>query len=99
MLILMRRFRLDLCRKGRPDISDSLHSLALCFTSRYEKQASIADLEEAITFCRPPGHSDRAMASNDLASNLRRRLGTNTVNIEVISLHRSALDLCPEGHR
>ena len=102
MLILMRRFRLDLCRKGGLDISDSLHSLALCFTSRYEKQVSIADLEEAITFCRPPGHSDRAMAFNNLASNLRRRflrLRTNPVNIEVISLHRSALDLRPEGHR
>ena len=39
---------LDLRPEGHPDRSDSLHSLALYFGSRYHKQASAVDLEAAI---------------------------------------------------
>ena len=56
---------LDLRPEGHPNRSYSLHNLALCFSNRYGKQASVEDSEEAITLgraalkLRPSGHLDR----------------------------------------
>ncbi|KIM56890.1 hypothetical protein SCLCIDRAFT_88649, partial [Scleroderma citrinum Foug A] len=61
--ISLHQSALDLRPTGHSDRSDSLHSLALCFSDRYDKQGAIADLEEAITLgraalaLRSPGHS------------------------------------------
>ena len=49
----------------------------------------------------PPGHSDRSMSLNNLASSLRDRLNQRGVLSdldEAIDLHRAALALCPPGH-
>ena len=50
---------------------------------------------------RSPSHLDRAVTIYNLADDLRRRFlvfGANAELDEVISLHRSALDLRPVGH-
>ncbi|KIM50998.1 hypothetical protein SCLCIDRAFT_1224956, partial [Scleroderma citrinum Foug A] len=74
---------------------------------RYNKQGTIADLEEAITLgraaseLRSPGHSGRAVTFYNLTIDLRSRylkLGMNDDLNEAISLHQSALDLRPAGH-
>ena len=39
---------LDLCPESHPDRFDSLHNLAICFSDRYNKQALVAYLEEAM---------------------------------------------------
>ena len=105
--ISLNQSTLNLCPEGHPYRSDSLHSLALCFSNRYDKQGSIADLEEAITLgraaleLRSPSHCHRAATLYSLAEDLRRRFmaqGANADLDEAISLHRSALDLRPVGH-
>jgi len=105
--IVLHRAALDLCPAGHSDRSDSLRSLALCFSHRYNKQRTIADLEEAITLGRAalelcsPGHSHRGLTLYILANLLRDRfleLDTDCDLDEAISLHRLALILCPAGH-
>ena len=85
----------------------SIHSLPLCFSNRYDKQASVADLEEAIAFGRvalelcPLGHPDRSWNFNHLGYYLRNafpKLGTTADLDEAFSLHWLALDLRPEDH-
>ena len=88
---------------GDSSRSDSLHNLALCFSDRYNKQGTIADLEEAITLgraaleLRSPGHSGRANTLSDFAVYLEDRFQQFSVNGdlgEAIALHQSVLDLC-----
>ena len=80
--------------------------LASALSWRYDKQDSIADLEEATTLGRasldlPLGLADRALALENLVGYLRKRfmkLGGDADIDEAISWHRSAFDLRPTGH-
>ena len=98
---------LDLHPAGHSNRLDSLHSLAICFSHQYDKQGTIADLEEAIKLGRaalelcPSGHPGRAIALNNLANDTRRKFlefGANGDLDEAILLHQSALDLRPASH-
>ncbi|KAL4070083.1 hypothetical protein V8B97DRAFT_1917801 [Scleroderma yunnanense] len=74
---------------------------------RYDKQATIPDLEESIILYRaalelcPSHHPHHATTLNNLADCLRKRfmkLDTNTDLDEAILLHQSVLELCPADH-
>ena len=104
---LQYRSALDLRPEGYSDRFIPLHSLPLCFSNRYDKQASVADLEEAIAFGRvalelcPLGHPDRSSNFNHLGYYLRNafpKLGTTADLDEAFSLHWLVLDLRPEDH-
>ena len=78
-----------------------IQNLTLRFSFQYEKLASVANLEQAVTLRRaalnlcPPGHSN-ALRLSDLGLDLRHRflkLGATIDLDEALSLHRSALDL------
>jgi len=67
----------------------------------------MSDLDEAIDLNRaalalhPPGHSDRSMSLNNLASSLRvrsKQRGVLSDLDEAIDLNQAALALCPPGH-
>ncbi|KAL4063060.1 hypothetical protein V8B97DRAFT_2087713 [Scleroderma yunnanense] len=92
---------------GHSDRSTSLFNLVLCLFGQYDKQATLPDLQEAITLGRaalelcPPGHSNRDLVLNNLAFYLwcrYRQLNVDDDLAEAISLHRFALKLRPAGH-
>ena len=93
---------MDLHPLGHSNRSDSLHNLALYFSCWYDKQGTIADLEQAITLgraaldLRSPGHSGHAWTLNNLANDMTckfQKFGANGDLNEAFSLQQLALDL------
>ncbi|TEB31576.1 hypothetical protein FA13DRAFT_1732403 [Coprinellus micaceus] len=84
------------------------YALATALRERYLIAGEIEDLNQAIALhrdglaLRPPGHPQRRMSLNNLATSLSlyvRERGPCTGEIdEVISLQREARDLLPQGH-
>ena len=98
---------MDLCPKGHPLEWYGSTLLAASLCDQYDKQGSVAELEEAITLGRaalevyPQGYFNRPRPFIILGNALRRRfmkLFENADLEEAISLNRSALNLCPAGH-
>ncbi|KIM61952.1 hypothetical protein SCLCIDRAFT_46733, partial [Scleroderma citrinum Foug A] len=104
--ISLHQSALDLRPAGHSDRLCSLHNLAVCFSNRYDKQGTIADLEantvgRAALELHSPGHSDRAITLSNLTNDTRHeflKFGTDGDLDETMSLHRSALDFCPVDH-
>jgi hypothetical protein len=96
------------CKPAEHDPGRFPYALATALRERYLIAGEIEDLNQAIALhrdglaMRPPGHPQRRMSLNNLATSLSlyvRERGPCAGEIdEVISLQREALDLLPQGH-
>ncbi|KAI6016656.1 hypothetical protein BKA83DRAFT_4333663 [Pisolithus microcarpus] len=102
----MQQEALALRPPGHPDRDVFLYGLGVYLRMRFEKQAEVCDLEEAIKLLRaalelrPPGHQWRSSTLHELVLCLSRRRDEYGVfgDLEdAVTLRREALKLCPQG--
>ncbi|KAI6154922.1 hypothetical protein BKA82DRAFT_4072795 [Pisolithus tinctorius] len=105
--ILLLRAELKLRPPGHPLRDATLYGLAFYLKSRFDKQAAIGDLDEAISLLRaalelrPPGHPHRDATLHSLATYLKCRFDKQAAIgdlDEAISLLRAELELRPPRH-
>ncbi|KAI5995589.1 hypothetical protein EDD15DRAFT_2119494, partial [Pisolithus albus] len=97
----LSRTTLELHHSGHPERYLSLCGPALGFSSRYNNQGVVADLEEALTLYREALAILIAVSLNNLGVNLQKRFGKRSTTHdldEALELRRAVSELHPPGY-